>query len=111
MKNILWFLRKSRHTELAAISQKGRSLDYVAELKKVYKNDSNHFLQVIGAYRTCFSDQRPETEIVLEDLAAICRFYRSSFCKTDPYETAFNEGARMILIHIMNIININDSDL
>ena len=56
--------------------------------------------QLEGDYETTFSTK--EGERVLADLES-AYYHRSSFTK-DPYETAFNEGSRAVVVRILNLI-------
>ena len=56
--------------------------------------------QLEGDYQTTFSTK--EGERVLADLES-AYYHRSSFTK-DPYETAFNEGSRAVVVRILNLI-------
>ncbi len=56
--------------------------------------------QLEGDYQTTFSTK--EGERVLADLES-AYYHRSSFTK-DPYETAFNEGSRAVIVRILNLI-------
>ena len=56
--------------------------------------------QLEGDYKTTFSTK--EGERVLADLES-AYYHRSSFSK-DPYETAFNEGSRAVIVRILNLI-------
>jgi hypothetical protein len=56
--------------------------------------------QLEGDYKTTFSTK--EGERVLADLES-AYYHRSSFSK-DPYETAFNEGSRAVVVRILNLI-------
>ena len=57
--------------------------------------------QLQGDYETTFSTK--EGERVLADLES-AYYNRISFSK-DPYETAFNEGNRAVIVRIKNLIN------
>jgi|TARA_R100001244_G_scaffold16238_1_gene17790 hypothetical protein len=56
--------------------------------------------QLQGDYETTFSTK--EGERVLADLES-AYYNRISFSK-DPYETAFNEGNRAVIVRIKNLI-------
>ena len=56
--------------------------------------------QLEGDYQTTFSTK--EGERVLADLES-AYYNRISFSK-DPYETAFNEGNRAVIVRIKNLI-------
>tara|TARA_R110001583_G_scaffold10107_1_gene47166 strand:+ start:3940 stop:4149 length:210 start_codon:yes stop_codon:yes gene_type:complete len=56
--------------------------------------------QLEGDYQTTFNTK--EGERVLADLES-AYYHRSSFTK-DPYETAFNEGSRAVIVRILNLI-------
>ncbi len=63
--------------------------------------------QLEGDYKTTFSTK--EGERVLADLES-AYYHRSSFSK-DPYETAFKEGQRAVIVRILNLLkedNTND---
>ncbi len=51
-------------------------------------------------YLTTFTT--PEGERVLADLTS-AYYHRSSFSK-DPYETAFKEGQRAVIVRILNLL-------
>lgn len=51
-------------------------------------------------YLTTFTT--PEGERVLADLTS-AYYHRSSFSK-DPYETAFKEGQRAVVVRILNLL-------
>jgi hypothetical protein len=48
---------------------------------------------------------------VLEDLARYCRFGATSFVAGDPHETAFNEGARDVFLHIVEMAGLAPTEL
>ena len=56
--------------------------------------------QLQSDYETAFNTK--EGERVLADLES-AYYHRSSFSK-DPYETAFNEGSRAVVVRILNLI-------
>jgi len=56
--------------------------------------------QLEGDYETTFSTK--EGERVLADLES-AYYHRSSFTK-DPYETAFNEGSRAVIVSTLHLI-------
>jgi hypothetical protein len=47
--------------------------------------------------------------IVLDDLSRFCLETRQTYCEGDAYHTAFNEGARSVMIHIRAILNTDAS--
>ena len=49
-----------------------------------------------------------EGERVLADLTS-AYYHRSSFSK-DPYETAFKEGQRAVIVRILNLLKKNKSE-
>jgi len=57
--------------------------------------------QLQSDYETAFNTK--EGERVLADLES-AYYHRSSFSK-DPYETAFNEGQRAVIVRIKNLIH------
>lgn len=62
---------------------------------------------VLAAYRTCLDPEAPASRLVLRDLAAYCRVGQSSFVAGDPYQTAFNEGARDAFLHICEMTGLD----
>ncbi|MFL1781249.1 hypothetical protein ABSA28_00969 [Candidatus Hepatincolaceae symbiont of Richtersius coronifer] len=48
----------------------------------------------INAWRETFDLDDEKVQLILKDLACYCNFKKSSFIVNDPYQTAFNEGAR-----------------
>lgn len=63
--------------------------------------------QVAGAYQIFASG---EGQLVLSDLALYCRVGLSSFTPGDPHQTAFNEGARDVFLHIAEMAGIEPED-
>ncbi len=63
---------------------------------------------VAAAYRELLAT--PEGQLVLRDLAAYCRVGASSFIAGDPHQTAFNEGARDVFLHVAEMAGIRPDD-
>lgn len=63
---------------------------------------------VAGAYRALLAS--PEGKLMLRDLAAYCRVGQSSFVAGDPHQTAFNEGARDVFLHVAEMAGIRPED-
>ena len=57
-------------------------------------------------YLTTFTT--PEGERVLADLTS-AYYHRSSFSK-DPYETAFKEGQRAVIVRILNLLKEDNNN-
>ena len=57
-------------------------------------------------YLTTFTT--PEGERVLADLTS-AYYHRSSFSK-DPYETAFKEGQRAVIVRILNLLKEDNTN-
>ena len=55
----------------------------------------------IKLYQRIFKSE--DGEKLLEDLEKRCNVESTSFSK-DPYETAFREGQRSVILHIKNIL-------
>lgn len=66
-------------------------------------------VRVVQSYRTLFG--MAEAYSVLKDLTLYCQLGQSSFVSGDPYHTAFNEGARDVLLHILEIAGIDPAEL
>lgn len=63
---------------------------------------------VAAAYRELLATA--EGKLVLRDLAAYCRVGVSSFVAGDPHQTAFNEGARDVFLHVAEMAGIRPED-
>lgn len=63
---------------------------------------------VAGAYRRLLASD--EGRLLLRDLAAYCRVGRSSFVASDPHQTAFNEGARDVFLHVAELAGVRPED-
>jgi|TARA_R110000824_G_scaffold94941_2_gene228694 hypothetical protein len=48
-----------------------------------------------------------EGKLVIADLK-LAYYHRGSFIKNDPYETAYREGQRSVLIRILNFMEDNN---
>ncbi len=58
---------------------------------------------IVSAYGTAFYG--PEGQTVLDDLEA--SFGGSTYTKGDPYDTAFREGQREVLLRIKYMLSLN----
>jgi hypothetical protein len=65
---------------------------------------------VAQAYHQQLSPTHQQGWLILSDLAAYCQVRSTSF-STDPYQTAFNEGARDVFLHIAEMLGITPDDL
>jgi hypothetical protein len=57
--------------------------------------------EITSAYARLFSGETGR--VVLENMVAKYQ-RRSSFVRGDPYETAFKEGARSVILHIRTMV-------
>ena len=63
---------------------------------------------MILTYKRVFDTQ--DGKKVLEDMFRACNFTTTSFTP-DPYQTAFNEGARSVVLRLLDTLNINVEQL
>ena len=49
--------------------------------------------------------------LILADLARYCRAGQSSFVAGDPHQTAFNEGARDVYLHVAEMIGMEAGEV
>ncbi|MBX7147135.1 MAG: hypothetical protein K1X44_07490 [Alphaproteobacteria bacterium] len=68
---------------------------------------SENIQKVKVAYKNKLDPSHQESQLILNDLAAYCRVHRTSFIPNDPYQTAFNEGARDVFLHIYDMLNFD----
>lgn len=66
--------------------------------------------RVAAAYRQCLSGDDVLARMVLSDLAHYCRAGQSSFVAGDPHQTAFNEGARDVFLHVAEMCGLGPDD-
>lgn len=66
--------------------------------------------RVAEAYRQCLSGDDPLARLILSDLAHYCRAGQSSFVAGDPHQTAFNEGARDVFLHVAEMCGLSPTD-
>lgn len=64
-----------------------------------------HAAQVARAYRRVFGaeDQSRDARLILDDLALYCGLRRTGFVPGAPDPTAFNEGQRDVLLHLLSL--------
>lgn len=62
---------------------------------------------VAAAYRSLFGSPAGDGARVLADLARYCRAGTTSFVAGDPHQTAFNEGARDVFLHIVELAGLD----
>lgn len=82
-------------------------LDQVRRLlqKKRPKTDDEALTarnQVLHAYKSTFDN--PLGEIVLDDLSTDCFINEVTLVQGDPYQTAFREGRRSVVLKIMDAL-------
>ncbi|MGV3278557.1 hypothetical protein ACFX5K_02800 [Rickettsiales bacterium LUAb2] len=63
--------------------------------------------EVYKAWGIVFDLEKTEVKEVLKDLAVYCNINKSSFVVNDAYQTAFNEGARDVFLHIIEMVNLD----
>lgn len=73
--------------------------------------DRQAVLRVAGAYRDTLGNDSPQARLVLDDLARLCCAATTTFVSGDPVATAFNEGKRTVLLHILEALGVKPSDL
>lgn len=63
---------------------------------------------VARAYRRVFGrgERDRDTRLILEDLALYCGLRSAGFVPGAPDQTAFNEGQRDVLLHLLSLANI-----
>ena len=66
--------------------------------------------RVAEAYRQTLDPQNPKARLILSDLAHYCRVGQTSFVAGDPHQTAFNEGARDVFLHIAESVALRPED-
>lgn len=66
--------------------------------------------RVAEAYRRQLSRDDALGRLILSDLAHYCRAGQSSFTAGDPHQTAFNEGARDVFLHIAEMCGVAPQD-
>ncbi len=59
------------------------------------------------AWNSVFDMEDYKVRMVLKDLASYCNFTSSSFIANDANQTAFNEGARDVFLHILEMSNLD----
>ncbi len=65
--------------------------------------------KLIAAYQE-FSTQA-FSQVILQDLANYCHFNQTSFIPSMAEYTAFNEGARDVFLHILEMMDIKPQEL
>lgn len=63
------------------------------------------------AYRQAFDQETSRGRLLLADLAALCHATTTSFVPKDPQATAFAEGKRAVLLHILDVLGLSAVDL
>lgn len=71
-----------------------------------------HAAQVARAYRRVFGTGRgrrteaQDARLILDDLALYCGLRRTGFVPGAPDQTAFNEGQRDVLLHVLSLADV-----
>lgn len=66
--------------------------------------------RVASAYRQQLQPETASGRLILSDLAHYCRVGQSSFVAGDPYQTAFNEGARDVFLHVAEMCGLKPAE-
>jgi hypothetical protein len=66
--------------------------------------------RVAEAYRRHLAAESAGARLILSDLAHYCRVGRSSFVPGDSHQTAFNEGARDVFLHLAEMCGLDPAD-
>lgn len=66
--------------------------------------------RVADAYRQQLGPETGSARLVLSDLAHYCRVGHSSFVAGDPHQTAFNEGARDVFLHVAEMCGLKPAE-
>jgi hypothetical protein len=74
---------------------------YIRPTDKIFDDEK----QRQTSYRRVFSGE--EGEAVLFDMLSAAGFFRMSFDKNAPEQTAFNEGKKEMCRHIINLLECN----
>jgi hypothetical protein len=74
------------------------------------RNDSQENL--LNAFKNIFGKNKnyqykEDAKLILFDLANYCNVLNTSFVGKDPLEMAFNEGARDVFLHILEMAEID----
>jgi hypothetical protein len=65
---------------------------------------------VARAYARAFDPETQDGRALLADLARYCRVGQTSFVAGDPHQTAFNEGARDVFLHVAEMAGLEPDD-
>lgn len=71
----------------------------------------NKSKEALKAWQYVFNKDNPEVQKVLKDLSVYCNFYNTSFNSSSKEQTAFNEGARDVFLHIIEMISLDVTEL
>ena len=63
--------------------------------------------QMISFYRDCFTSYAGK--YVLADLCRHCNLETNTFNPENSHVTAFNEGKRAVVLHILNTLDLNSN--
>lgn len=67
--------------------------------------------EVRAAWEAVFDVNNPAVGIVLKDLAHYCNMYKTSFVPSSLEATAFNEGARDVFLHIVEMLSLSPEEV
>lgn len=62
------------------------------------------------AYQNLLGRDNHQGRLILADLARYCRVGQTSFVVGDSHQTAFNEGARDVFLHIAECAGLDPKD-
>ncbi len=68
-------------------------------------------IEVANAYKEVFDFNNPSVKLILDDLKEYCNFKSTSFNAQNSNITIFNEGARDVLLHILELSQIDVIEL
>lgn len=77
----------------------------------IFKKENNQE-NLLNAFKNIFANPKNyqnqfDANLILFDLANYCNVLNTSFVGKDPLEMAFNEGARDVFLHILEMAKID----
>jgi hypothetical protein len=80
-------------------------------LLNTFGTQNKKSIEVANAYKEIFDFNNHNIKLILNDLTEYCNFKNTSFNAQSSNITNFNEGARDVLLHILELSEIDITEL
>ena len=79
---------------------------HAAQVARAYRRVFGRGEQQLGTRASKLDSENRDARLILDDLALYCSLRRTGFVPGAPDQTAFNEGQRDVLLHLLSMAEV-----